>query len=128
MTAILPSAQGVFARLVDENHVGKVTMAFEEAITKSFEKHPMRHLTKSEVDRRFDLAAKIFVKLRGELKWGSIARSATCLSTSGRSSRAPIGPRTLDCVGCRKTAATRNFRQKPKKADTPWRRAPFETR
>ncbi len=70
MTAILPSAQGVFARLVDENHVGKVTMAFEEAITKSFEKHPMRHLTKSEVDRRFDLAAKIFVKLRGELKWG----------------------------------------------------------
>jgi hypothetical protein len=70
MAAILPSAVGVFARLVDEGHVGKVTLAFEEAIAKSFETHPMRHLTKSEVDRRFEMVAKIFTKLRADLKWG----------------------------------------------------------
>ena len=70
MAAILTSAAGVFAKLVEEGQVAKVTLGFEEAITLSFVKHPMRHMTKAEVDRRFDIAAKIFTKLRGDLKWG----------------------------------------------------------
>lgn len=61
---------GEFANLIDSNQVGAVTLAFETMIADSFVKHPMRHVTRSEVNRRFDICAKIFKTLRGELKWG----------------------------------------------------------
>ncbi len=68
--AILTSGVGTFARLVEDGQVGKVTLAIEEAIEKSFISHPMRHLTSAEVRHRFDMCAAIFVKLRADLKWG----------------------------------------------------------
>lgn len=70
MAAIITSASGQFANLVEQNKVGVVTLAFEDAITKSFISHPMRNMTRSEVKRRFDMCAVIFSKLRGDKKWG----------------------------------------------------------
>lgn len=61
---------GSFAKLIDEGQVGRVTLAFEETIAASFETHKMRHMTTAEVKRRFEMCARIFEKLRGELKWG----------------------------------------------------------
>lgn len=59
-----------FARLIDENQVSRVTLAFEEMIANSFVTHPMNHLTRAEVKRRFDMCSKIFETLRSDLKWG----------------------------------------------------------
>jgi hypothetical protein len=61
-----------FAKLVDDPVLlGRVTRVFEETIAKSFDgKHKMRHMTQAEVKRRFDMCAKIFSKLRSDLKWG----------------------------------------------------------
>lgn len=59
-----------FAKLIDENQVSRVTLAFEKAIADSFTKHPQNHLTRAEVKRRFDMCSKIFETLRSDLKWG----------------------------------------------------------
>lgn len=61
---------GQFARLVSEKQVGKVTLAIEKAVTDSFKKHPVRHLTSAEIKRRFEMCADIFEALRGDMKWG----------------------------------------------------------
>lgn len=60
-----------FAKLLDSPAlIGKVTLAFENAIAGSFEKHKMRHMTQAEVKRRFEICSEIFEKLRSELAWG----------------------------------------------------------
>lgn len=61
---------GAFAKLVQEDQVGAVTVAIERTIEESFVTHPVRHLTRAEITRRFDMCARIFAKLRGELQWG----------------------------------------------------------
>jgi hypothetical protein len=66
---------GVFAKLLEnDRQVAQVTGAFEAMIARSLETHPMRHATHAEVKRRFEICASIFVRLRGELRWG-IART-----------------------------------------------------
>jgi hypothetical protein len=73
MANVITSDPGVFASLVESGQVGRVTLAFEEAIADTFVSHPMRQgvsgITASEVKRRFNLCAEIFVKLKGEMKW-----------------------------------------------------------
>lgn len=61
---------GEFVKLIDSKQVSAVTLAFERAIADSFVTHPMRHMTRAEVKRRFDECSKIFCELRGQLKWG----------------------------------------------------------
>jgi len=64
---------GAFAKLVDdERDLSRVTLAIEAAIARSFETHPMRHMTHAEVKRRFDICARIFERLRGQLGWGVV--------------------------------------------------------
>jgi len=74
MAAAVSAPTSVFVKLVEDGQVGTVTIAFERAIAKSFETHPMRQgvsgISSAEVKRRFEICAKIFVKLKGDLKWG----------------------------------------------------------
>jgi hypothetical protein len=83
MASVVTSTPGTFAKLVEEGQVGRVTLAIEDAISKSFETHPMRQgvtgITSSEVKRRFDLCASVFVALRGDMKW-SVARACDHLA------------------------------------------------
>jgi len=64
-------SQGPFAGLVVEDQVGQVTLAFEQAIAASFIVRPHRlYLAKSSaIKDRFDICAKVFRALRGDLKW-----------------------------------------------------------
>lgn len=64
-----PDRSRVFAGLIEDHSVGRVTIAFMEAIETSFRVDGARQ-TQSEVKRRFDICAKIFKQLRGDLKWG----------------------------------------------------------
>jgi hypothetical protein len=64
---------GAFANLIEsERDLARVTLAIEDAIARSFETHPMRHPTQAEVKRRFDMCARIFERLRGQLGWGLV--------------------------------------------------------
>lgn len=72
---LISSGSGVFRGLIEDDAVGKVTNDFIEAIQKSFSDDAERDgrmptMTRSEVKRRFDVCAKIFALLRGDLKWG----------------------------------------------------------
>lgn len=58
-----------FASLLETKDVSRVTLAFERIINASFESHAVRHLTQSEVKRRFEMCAKIFETLRSDMKW-----------------------------------------------------------
>jgi hypothetical protein len=73
---------GLWAKLISEDQVGRVTLAFEQAIADSIGTDRGRTsailvvsptITDREVKRRFAICAKIFEALRGDLKW-SIAR------------------------------------------------------
>lgn len=62
---------GVFARLAaNEAELLQVTTSIENVVARSFETHRMQHITRAEVKRRFDLCARIFERLRGDLSWG----------------------------------------------------------
>jgi hypothetical protein len=64
-------AAGTWRKLLDTpGDVSRATLAIEATIAKSFETHPMRHMTKAEVTRRFDMCASIFEKLVGHERWG----------------------------------------------------------
>ena len=66
---------GVWKSLVSENEVGRVALAFEDAIAASFAFDQMQsvisihRITQAEVKRRFEICAKIFEWCRGDLKW-----------------------------------------------------------
>lgn len=64
---------GAFANLIgSELDLARVTLAIEAAIARSFETHPMRHATQAEVKDRFDICARIFERLHGQLGWGLV--------------------------------------------------------
>lgn len=57
--------------LTDPGQLGRVTAAIETAVAKSFESHAMRHTTRAEVKRRFDICLRWFRALREEYKWSN---------------------------------------------------------
>lgn len=65
----------VFAGLVTDDQVGRVTNAFIETIAKSFEFDDANSLikihrqTKAEQKRRFEICAEGFQIMKGDLKW-----------------------------------------------------------
>ena len=59
---------GEFAQLVNEGAVGRVVRGFERVIARSFQQDKGTR-TQAEVRRRFDICARIFRMLRGDLKW-----------------------------------------------------------
>lgn len=64
---------GAFVKLLEDasgSSIGRVTSAIEAMVAMSLKTHPVRHLTKAEARRRFDMLTRIFEKLRGELRWG----------------------------------------------------------
>jgi hypothetical protein len=66
---------GAFVKLLEnDRQLAQVTGAFEAMIARSLETHPMRHVTRAEVKRRFEMCTAIFERLRGQLSWG-IART-----------------------------------------------------
>lgn len=68
-----------FASLIDERQVGQVTKAFEDIIMQSFGVDAARRanegrlvqpaLTRQSVKDRFDILAKWFKVMRGDLSW-----------------------------------------------------------
>lgn len=62
---------GTWASLVTHDQVGKVTLFFEYCVSESFktDQVPVRHVTEAEIKRRFEVIARIFEQLRGDLKW-----------------------------------------------------------
>lgn len=75
LTDLISSGSGVFRGLIEDDLVGRVTNDFVEAIQGSFSEDAERDgrlppMTRAEVRRRFDICAKIFIQLRGDLKWG----------------------------------------------------------
>lgn len=70
------SARQTLASLVDADSLGKVTVAFEAIIARSFEKdrelapHSPSSMKAAEVKRRFEICCAIFCALRGDLQWG----------------------------------------------------------
>lgn len=71
---------GYYKKLIHNDDLGKVTLAFEEAIALSFVTNPMNKNTQLEIKRRFDLCDKLFTLLRGDLKW-SIPKICDALPT-----------------------------------------------
>lgn len=62
---------GHFASLLtNQAELSRVTLAFEKTIRASYESHPVRHSTQAEISRRFEICARIFEQLRGDLEWG----------------------------------------------------------
>lgn len=64
---------GAFRGLIEADAVGRVTLAIENALVASMvlDKAPQ---TEREVKRRFEICARIFKVLRGDMKW-SISRA-----------------------------------------------------
>jgi hypothetical protein len=59
---------GEFSALVDSKLVGSAVLGFQRAIERSFvEDHGPQ--TQAEIKRRFDICARVFRVLRGDLKW-----------------------------------------------------------
>lgn len=73
---------GQYAQLCTSNDVGKVTNAFLSAIELSFVTNPMPSgvVSQNEVAHRFKLCDRIFMMLRGDLKW-SIPKIVDILPT-----------------------------------------------
>lgn len=87
-------AAGVFANLIAEGEVGRVTLVFNDVIIQSFVDDKSR-VTGDEVKRRFDMLCEIFKQLRGDLKW-SLPRCFDYLPKYLRCKidRAPYDPTT----------------------------------
>lgn len=64
--------------------LGAVTNGIHKAVDRSFTSHPMRHLTRAEVKRRFEICTKWFRRFRTENKF-SIDRSVDLLTRALRS-------------------------------------------
>jgi hypothetical protein len=60
---------GAFLDLVEQDQVGRVTVAVERAIERSFREDGSR-TTGAEVRRRFAICERLFRRLRGDLGWG----------------------------------------------------------
>lgn len=60
---------GAFLDLVTEDQVGRVMLAIERAITRSFAEDGSR-ATGDEIRRRFALCERLVRQLRGDLGWG----------------------------------------------------------
>lgn len=60
---------GTFLDLVAKDQVGRVALAFERAIARSFREDGAR-MTGDEVRRRFRICERLFRHLRGDLGWG----------------------------------------------------------
>lgn len=68
-TLILPAATQDFQ---DPATKTRITQAVQVVITASFRSHPMRHMTKSEVTRRFNVCFEGYRVMRNEMKWSSV--------------------------------------------------------
>lgn len=73
---------GHYAQLCSTDDIGKVTRAFEQAITLSFVTNPMpsKSIPQAEIKRRFTMCDDLFGMLRGDLHW-SIPKIADVLPT-----------------------------------------------
>jgi hypothetical protein len=60
---------GAFLDLVEQDQVGRVTVAIERAIERSFREDGAR-MTGAEVRRRFAICERLLRHLRGDLGWG----------------------------------------------------------
>jgi hypothetical protein len=60
---------GAFADLVARDQVGRVSLAIERAIERSFRQDGAR-MTGDEVRRRFAICERLVRRLRGDLGWG----------------------------------------------------------
>lgn len=60
---------GAFADLVEQEQVGRVSLAIERAIAASFSEDGAR-MTGDEVRHRFAICERLFRRLRGDLGWG----------------------------------------------------------
>lgn len=58
-----------FLDLVEQDQVGRVTVAIERAIERSFREDGAR-MTGAEVRRRFAICERLLRHLRGDLGWG----------------------------------------------------------
>lgn len=57
-----------FSNLIEDKSIGKVIKAFEDTILESYYEDKTR-VTGDETKRRFDICAKIFRELKGDLGW-----------------------------------------------------------
>lgn len=75
--------------------IGTVTTGIQKAVERSLASHPMRHLTRAEVKRRFDLCVKWFKVMRMDHKF-SIDRAVSQLGTALRAELdgKPFNPHT----------------------------------
>lgn len=65
---------GEFAKLLEGNEdIPKIVRGFHRAIEGSFRSERTSVQTDTEVRRRFDICARIYRQLRGDLKW-SVSR------------------------------------------------------
>lgn len=60
---------GVLAEMFVGGHIMRVEKSIYAAVEKSFQTHPMRHMTRSEVNRRFQLCVKLIEILRADMGW-----------------------------------------------------------
>jgi hypothetical protein len=59
---------GTWVKLIEQRQVSAVTLGIVSAIEQSFAADGARQ-TQAEIKRRFEICAKIFENLRGDMKW-----------------------------------------------------------
>ncbi len=57
--------------LHDPGTLARVTASLEAAVSRSFVTHAMRHMTRAEVKRRFDICLRWFRTLRADHAWSN---------------------------------------------------------
>jgi hypothetical protein len=60
---------GVLAELFVGGHIMRVEKSIHAAVEQSFQTHPMRRLTRSEVNRRFQICVSLIEILRVDMQW-----------------------------------------------------------
>jgi hypothetical protein len=58
-----------FMELLEKDQIGRVMLAIEQAVTRSFEVDGAR-MTGDEIRRRFSICERLIRRLRGDLGWG----------------------------------------------------------
>jgi hypothetical protein len=58
-----------FMELLEKDQIGRVMLAIEQAVTRSFEVDGAR-MTGDEIRRRFGICERLIRRLRGDLGWG----------------------------------------------------------